>query len=145
MPSNFNIRVANEADIPKISEYYRELYKGDEEQEFFGSKLSYDDFRAGQRILVAESDNKIVGYLWFVWYEHIKNKGVAYFEEVYVDEKHRASGIGKALIEHAIDEIRSMGIKTIYLAVGAHMKDSQEFYKHIGFEISHEVWFEKML
>ena len=145
MSNNFNIRKAAAPDFPKISEYYHKLYEGDEEQEFFGLKLDLDAFRANQRVLVAESHDKIIGYLWFVWYEHIKNKGVAYFEELYVDEKYRRSGVGKTLIEHAINDIKSEGIKTIYFAVGAHMKDSKEFYEHIGFKQSREVWFEKAL
>lgn len=145
MPKNFNIRKADNADIVKLAEYYRELYKGDEEQKFFWSELDLNGFRANQTILVAEHDNKVVGYIWFVWYEHIREKGVAYFEELYVENKYRTLGIGKALVTYALGLIKEKGIRTVYCAVGRHMKDAQEFYKHIGFGSSHELWFEKEL
>ncbi len=56
--------------------------------------------------MVAELDNKIVGYIWFVWYEHIKDKGVAYLEELYVEDKYRNPGIEKRLVMHALELIK---------------------------------------
>ena len=143
--SNIDIREAEARDIEKITQQYHSLYRGDEKQAFYGSELNLNNFRAKQTILVAEQDSKLVGYLWFVLYEHIKEKGVAYFEELYVMDEQRSSGIGKALITHAIDLIRKAGIRTIYVAVGSHMKDAQSFYEHIGFAPSREVWFSKDL
>jgi GNAT superfamily N-acetyltransferase len=96
-------------------------------------------------VLVAEQDGALVGYIWFVWYEHIKEKGVAYLEELYVVDKLRASGIGKALVSRATELIKKAGIRTVYVAVGNHMKDAQSFYEHVGFMPSREMWFSKEL
>jgi ribosomal protein S18 acetylase RimI-like enzyme len=86
-----------------------------------------------------------LGYAWFVWYEHIKKKGVAYLEELYVADEYRSSGVGNALMAHAIGLIKKAGIRTVYVAVGSHMKDAQGFYEHVGFTPSREMWFSKEL
>ena len=128
-----------------VTQYYHGLYFGDENRAFYRSEPNSRGFIAKQTILVAEENDELVGYLWFVWYEHIKEKGVAYFEELYVTDKHRSSGVGNALVTHAIELIKKAGMKTVYVAVGSHMKDAQKFYEHIGFAPSREIWFSKDL
>lgn len=140
-----NIREASKEDIDEIKEGYRDLYHGDEKQKFYGSKIVLDALKSGQIILVAEIDKKAVGYCWAVWYEHIKNKGIAYIEELQVDDDNRSKGIGKALMKDMLSRLKTLSVPYVYCAVGRHMKESQEFYKHIGFSESKEAWFEKEL
>lgn len=137
-----NIRTANRADFDTISQYYQELYKGDERSKFSNSDIQLQNFRSGESLLVAEINHKLVGYLWFVWYEHIEYKGVAYIEELYTDKEHRRMKVGTALINRAKSMLRELKIDTIYFAVGKHMKDAQDFYISIGFRESDELWFE---
>lgn len=82
MSKNLNIRKANTANIVKIMAITATYTKVRKKQKFFWSELALNGFKAADTILVAELDNKIVGYIWFVWYEHIKEKGVAYFETI---------------------------------------------------------------
>jgi GNAT superfamily N-acetyltransferase len=138
-----NVHIAKKSDLKVITSYYHELYKGDEKQRFYGSKISPENFRSGQSLLVANINKEIVGYIWFVWYEHIKHKGVAYFEDLYVDKKHRQIGVGAALIKRAMALLQKRHISTVYVAVGKHLKDAQIFYNSIGFKPSDELWFER--
>ena len=137
------VNEATFSDMVQIERLYKKLYTGDEKQNFFASKLNPDSFKSGQIILVTKDKRKIVGYCWLVWYKHINEKGIGYLEELYVDVNMRNRGIGKELINAALSKLKDLEIKNIYCAVGKHMRDSQEFYKHIGFEKSTEIWFEK--
>lgn len=139
------IKEATFSDMEQIERLYKKLYAGDEKQNFFASRLNPNYFKSGQIILVTKDKSKIVGYCWLVWYKHIAEKGVGYLEELYVDVNMRNSGIGKELINSVLSKLKDLEIKNIYCAVGKHMRDSQEFYKNIGFEESSEIWFEKKL
>ena len=138
-------KASDNLDLSAVEGLYRELYEGDENQQFYRSRLDLNAFRSGQILLAAKSGNKIIGYCWVVWYEHIKKKGVGYLEELYVEESARKHNIGKKLINETIRLLKKHGIRTIYSAVGRHMKKSQAFYKHIGFMKSNEAWVEKEL
>ena len=131
--------------MKKIGEMYRKLYAGDEKQKFYSSKPSSTGFRSGQIILVAKDKDRIAGYCWVVWYQHIKEKGISYLEEIYLEESVRGHAIGKAMINKAIHLLKDLKIRAMYLAVGKHMEDAQKFYRHIGFKESEEQWFEKEL
>lgn len=139
------ITEASTQDMEKLEDMYKKLYNGDEKQKFYNSKISITEFKSGQIILVAKDRDKIVGYCWLIWYNHIKEKGVGYLEELYVEEDMRNQGIGKDLIKNVISLLKDMEIRTIYLAVGKHMGKAQEFYKYNGFTQSEEQWFEKKL
>jgi len=137
-----NIRTANESDLDIISKYYHELYKGEEKSEFYTQNLSLKNFRSGESVLVAEINNKLIGYIWFVWYEHINHKGIAYIEEIYTNKKYRRMKVGTTLINRMKKILIELKINTIYFAVGKHMKDAQSFYSSLGFKESDELWFE---
>ncbi|MCL5094663.1 MAG: GNAT family N-acetyltransferase [Candidatus Marsarchaeota archaeon] len=142
MMQNLKVRIANNSDIKTITKYYHKLYKGNENQEFYKSKIILMRFRSGQFILVADVDRSILGYIWVIWYEHIKHKGIGYIEELYVHEKYRKMHIGVRLINEAKKLLRARDINTIYFAVGRHMTESQNFYETIGARKSDEIWFE---
>jgi len=91
-------------------------------------------------VLVAETvDGDIVGYL--LGHSHrtfFANGPVAWVEELMVEHRHRRSGVGRRLMEHAEDWARSTGAAYLalasrraghfYLALG--YEDSAVFYKH---------------
>ncbi len=76
---------------------------------------------------------------------NILRRKASHILKLYVEDKYRNSGVGKRLVMHALELIKKAQVRTVYCAVGKHMKDTQEFYKHIEFEPSHELWFEKNL
>ncbi len=135
------IRKARSKDLKGITHYFRELYKGDEEQGFYKSDLSLHMRKSGQMVFVALSDKKLIGYIWTVYYEHIKNKGVAYIEELFVSEKYRKRKVGTQLVNKVISVLKQRNIHSVYVAVGSHMHAAQRFYKAIGFTNSPEKWF----
>ena len=144
--SDIKVREAKKKDIKTITKYYKRLYEGDEKEPFYNSKLRIGKISAGQRLIVASSENKIMGFVWIVWYEHIKNKGVMYIEELYVDNSFRRRGIGKKLINEAIEIAKEKKISSIFVTTGEHLKAAKKFYKKINFRnMPKTCWFVKEL
>lgn len=92
----------------------------------------------------ASENNKTVGYIAAVIYKtpYRSFDAVCEIENMFIDEKFRRKGIGKALIEAVSKEAFIREVKR--LKVGAFAKNSpaQEFYKKLGFK-EHEIILEK--
>jgi len=58
-------------------------------------------------------------------------------EAVRVDAKHRGCGIGKKMMEWAIERARAEGCLTVQLTTNAERKDAHRFYENLGFKGSH--------
>lgn len=65
-----------ESDNKDITKLFRKLYEGDENMKFYSSKVNPSNVGFGSKVFVAREKNRLVGFCWAVWYEHIKNKGV---------------------------------------------------------------------
>jgi GNAT superfamily N-acetyltransferase len=58
-------------------------------------------------------------------------------EAVRVDVKHRSRGIGRKMMEWAIERARARGCLTVQLTTNAERKDAHRFYEKLGFKGSH--------
>ncbi len=134
------IKAAVDNDADELTYLYRKLYKGDEDQEFFNSKAIPSYFNSGSKVFVAKDGNKAVGFIWVIYYEHIKNKGIGIIEELYIDNNYRRKGIGKKLILKAVGYLKKKQVIAIIVTTGPHMENAKKFYKAMGFKISRE-WF----
>ena len=139
------IRYAKSTDIPEITKCFRKLYAGDEEQPFYNSKISLGRLRAGQVILLATAGKMIAGFLWLIWYEHIKHKGIAYIEELYIKLKFRRTGIGRKLVKAALEKARKEKLDVAFVSAGVHMPGALKFYEKVGFHPTRKGWFYKSL
>ena len=57
----------------------------------------------------------------------------AWIEDVVVDESMRGSGLGRRLVEHAIDYCREEGIDTVYLTSNPKRVAANALYQSVGF------------
>ena len=57
----------------------------------------------------------------------------AWIEDVVVDEALRGSGLGRVLVEHAIDYCREEGIGTVYLTSNPKRVAANALYRSVGF------------
>ena len=133
------IKAANKKDTKEITKLYRKLYKGDEKQSFFKSTADPSYFNSGSKVLIAKKDKNIAGFIWIVYYEHIKNKGVGIIEELYVDAVYRRQGIGRILVKKALEYLKGR-VTVVVVTTGEEMKSAQKFYRALGFKPSKE-WF----
>ncbi|MCW3089723.1 MAG: family N-acetyltransferase [Ferruginibacter sp.] len=87
----------------------------------------------GHRFIVASVNNVASGFASY----SVKNKkelGIFKLQKIYVDPALQGSGIGKALLDFVISEIRPLGAKTLELNVNRHNK-ALGFYQKLGFVI----------
>jgi putative acetyltransferase len=59
--------------------------------------------------------------------------GVGEIRDVVVDESYRGRGIGRMLLERALDEARRLGYKRIYLETTPQMEKAQKLFLNFGF------------
>ena len=82
---------------------------------------------------MARSQGKILGFVCAVFYEHIKDKGVGIIEELFVDKEYRRRGIGRALVNAALNYLREHSF-AVFVTTSPDMEGAQNFYKAIALE-----------
>src|SRR3954466_1755971 len=100
----------------------------------------YDAFEAtagdpNNRHLIAEVEGKIVGTLHLVFIRGIARMGAtrAQIEAVRVAAGQRGEGIGRKMIEAAIEMAREHGCTLVQLTTDKTRKDAHRFYENLGF------------
>lgn len=135
------IRDASEADLPAIVEIYNEAIRGRistaqlEEVSVEQRRPWFREHSAKAHPLwVAELDGQIAG--WFSFHPFIKRaayRGTAEIS-VYVSEKFRRGGLGKALLEQAIAHSPQLQISALIGYVFDHNEPSLELFERAGFD-----------
>jgi L-amino acid N-acyltransferase YncA len=83
---------------------------------------------------VAESDNRVIGWLDFKKFlPRCAYRGTAEIS-VYVDEKFRRRGVARRLLEEAIARAPSLGINVMVGLIFAHNEPSLKLFERLGFE-----------
>jgi len=135
------IREALEADLPAIVEIYNEAIRGRI------STAQLDEVSVAERqpwfkahsakshpLWVAEIDREIAG--WFSFHPFIKRaayRGTAEIS-VYVSEKFRRGGVGKALLQKAIAHSPSLDLSALVGFIFEHNEPSLRLFERMGFE-----------
>lgn len=127
------IRAASRADTGQITGLYRKLYEGDEGLTFYRSVANPARFMAASKVFVAIESGRIVGFCWCVYYEHIRNKGSGYIEELFVERRYRRSGIGSALVREGLRFLKREGAIVVFVFTGPHSTAAKRFYRAVGF------------
>lgn len=94
---------------------------------------------ANNELIVAEFDGAIVGTLQLTLIPNLTACGGkrALVEAVFVDEHCRGQGIGKKLMEWAIERARQRNCRMIQLTTNKARPAAQRFYQSLGFVDSH--------
>jgi GNAT superfamily N-acetyltransferase len=105
----------------------------------------YDAFEAtandlNNRHLIAEVDGNVVGTLHLVFMRGVARLGAtrAQIEAVRIAAGQRGEGIGRKMIEAAIEMARERGCSLVQLTTDKTRKDAHRFYESLGFVASHE-------
>lgn len=130
------IRLAQSEDFDQIATLLCQLNPND-------PKLSSDEFKTFSeilnseylRLLVAEEDGVLIGscYLNIILNLTRRARPYAVIENVITDLSHRNKGVGKALMDKAIELSWSMDCYKIMLMTGRNEESVHAFYKKCGF------------
>ena len=84
--------------------------------------------------ICTNEEAKIVGMLSLVIMK-IPTGNKAWVEDVVVDQNARGQGLGKALMDHALEEAGKLGVKTIDLTSRPSRKNANRLYQSLGYQI----------
>lgn len=135
----YNIREASMDDLPDILDLYRQFdmdngntLELNKAAAIFKKMKSYPDYK----IYVAEDENVIVGTFALAIMDNIAHLGSpsGLVEDVVVSAKMQGKGIGKKMMETAMDLCRSKGCYKLALSSKLKRVNAHRFYESIGFE-----------
>jgi GNAT superfamily N-acetyltransferase len=138
------IRLAEERDVPRVVALYQELTITDSQVEHSRNpsladyQLIFAEIRADrkQKLFVAELQGEVVGTIELLVVPNLSHNGTpfAFLENLIVTEKHRRRGLGRLLLEHAVDLARKSGCHMVELCSDVRRKEAHKLYGSMGFE-----------
>jgi ribosomal protein S18 acetylase RimI-like enzyme len=87
-------------------------------------------------VLVAEDNGDVIGYTFAAveGYDYMALRGPAgVLHDVIVDPEHRGQGVGRLLLDAALEFFRSRGVPRVVLSTAARNEAAQRLFKSIGF------------
>jgi GNAT superfamily N-acetyltransferase len=95
--------------------------------------------RAGGEVLVAVVGEQVVGVCQLLVLQHLQARGgrCAELESVHVHPDYRGTGVGTALVRHAVERARALGCYRVQLTSDGGRPDAHRFYERQGFTPSH--------
>lgn len=140
------IRAATEKDIPRILKLYEELVTSTSQAET-GRTPSLDYYRRiykqvrdmpGHELIVAEENGEVIGTMVLLIVPNLSHSGLpwAVVENVVTDQRYQRQGIGRLMMEYAINRAREAGCYKLQLSSSKTREEAHHFYESLGFEAS---------
>jgi GNAT superfamily N-acetyltransferase len=91
-------------------------------------------------LIVVDHDGEVVGTMQLTFIPGLSRRGAerAQIEAVRVRADQRGAGLGRQMIEWAIDRARERGCRLVQLTTDKSRMDAHRFYASLGFQASHE-------
>jgi len=133
------IRKATTTDLPAVLILYaqKDIDNGDvlslEEAKTAFSKFGlYPNYS----LYVAEIADKVVGTFELLIMDNLAHKGKpsGIVEDVVVDAEYQSQGVGRQMMEYAIDVCRKNGCYKMALSSSLKRESTHQFYENLGFE-----------
>jgi GNAT superfamily N-acetyltransferase len=145
-PSDFTVRKAQDTDITHVVRLLADDFLG-RQRESYNLPLPASYWRSfelirsdpNNHIIVLEHDGEIIGAMQITFIPCLTYRGGkrCQIEGVRVDRRMRGQGLGRLLIEWAIDEAREQGCHLVQLTMNKERLDVNDFYGALGFVGSH--------
>ncbi len=122
--------------VPMMQEFYAiDNYPFDQEmtKKLFQTFIANEDL--GNCWLISNKQN-FVGYVILTYVFSFEYRGkIAFLDELYVNEKARGKGIGKAALQFVHEEALKNDLKIIYLEMEFHNEKAKNLYLKNGFKL----------
>jgi ribosomal protein S18 acetylase RimI-like enzyme len=143
------IRRATPADLPEIGRLgallVKEHYDFDPRRFLAatpGTPAGYAAFLSAQleapdkAVLVADDNGNVIGYAYAAveGYDYMALRGPAgVLHDIIVDPEHRGQGVGRLLLNAALEFFRSRGVPRVVLATAERNEAAQRLFASMGF------------
>lgn len=125
-------------DLKQCFELLNQLYKNKIEYVIFSEKYKENLENNLFYGIVAEENEKIIGVLTArVINRLVKARNILFVDDLIIDQNYRTHGIGKRLLQNAIDYATQKDCETIELKCYITNKNAHKFYENNGLEKSH--------
>jgi len=134
------VREATESDLPAIGKLLEELVNAMDNAEGIDPGIAARTCEqvlndASSHILVAATEGMPVGFINFTVRQTILHQNPSgLIDELVVAEEYRGKGVGKQLVQAAIEKCRRLGCCEVEVSTEKTNVKAREFYKQCGFE-----------
>jgi GNAT superfamily N-acetyltransferase len=133
------IRLAEKKDLPELLNLYRELTEDPADKISLieaEEKLDRIKFYPEYHIYVAELANKIVGTFALLIMDNLAHRGEpsAIVEDVVILKEMQGKGIGKNMMNYAMEISRKKGCYKMVLSSHLRREKAHKFYESLGFK-----------
>lgn len=140
------LRRATVDDLPAIVRVLADDHFGVEREHLadplpdcYGEAFTQIDADPNAYLLVAEREGNVVGFLQLWFLRSVGKKGAlqARLGDFFVAGNARGAGVGRRMVEHAVEIARRRGCAYIFLASHQSRADAHRFYQRLGFIPEH--------
>lgn len=141
------LRRARREDVPAIVGLFqedvfgaeREAPKGAPLPKSYGAAFDAIDRNPDVELMVAEDDGQVIGCLQLTVLTYLSFRGgrAGLIENVHVAASQRNRGVGRALMERALELAREKGCSRAQLTTHKARVDAHRFYERLGFRSTH--------
>ncbi len=136
------IDFATDADLPQLADLLGELFtlesdfQPERNKQLRGLRVILDDQNIG-RLFVLRIAGKVVGMAnALITVSTAEGGHVLLLEDVIVSREHRGKGLGRRLVEHALEWARGQGMKRVTLLADRDNHAALDFYRTLDFRYS---------
>jgi ribosomal protein S18 acetylase RimI-like enzyme len=132
------IRVAELADLPAILRIYSQpAVDAGETLSYDAAKALYEKFSTypSYDLYIACVGSDAAGTFGLLIMDNLAHLGrpSAIIEDVAVDPQFQRRGIGRKMIEFAMNQAKAAGCYKLMLSAASHRREAHEFYESLGF------------
>lgn len=135
--NSMEYRMATKDDLPELLELYKQLFPEDEELDLGEAESIWDLSEKSSliRYFVALENGKIVSTCSITVIPNLTRMGSSFgvMENVITDHAHRRKGIGKKVMEYALQHAKENNCNRVFLLSNVNRAESHKFYEAIGF------------
>ena len=129
--------IARKDQLPGILSLYRQLVPGEEPLGMDQAEVIWDRVeKQGIKYFVAADGDRIVSSLYLAVIPNLTRggKSIGFIENVITDSEYRRQGIGKKLIDMALEYAKENNCYKVLLQSAMKRKEAHIFYESCGFD-----------
>jgi predicted N-acetyltransferase YhbS len=131
---NLKIRPLIEEDLEDIVEIDEKIL-GENRRNYWERKLELMNHKASQISLVAEMEGRVVGFVLgdISGWEFGVPETIGWIDTIGVEPVYQKKGVATTLARELVQNLKSLGVKTIYTLVSWNDWDLLQFFHAMGF------------
>ncbi|MDR1531651.1 MAG: GNAT family N-acetyltransferase [Clostridiales bacterium] len=137
--------IAKRENLVNILELYKQLNPTNNDFSLEDANRIWDKIENENiKYFIAKDNDKIIGSCYIIIIPNLtfNGKSIGYIENVITDEKYRRKGIGKKIMEMAINYAKEENCYKVVLQSGIKRTTAHKFYEAIGFNAGTKKAFE---